>query len=323
MHHLPSGAILLPSLLFAFGGHTIHAEEFALRDAPGTSLDILQNDRIIARYVYKHDVSTPAARLEAYKPYLHVFDAGGHAPITKGAGGYSTHHRGIFIGWNKISANGKSYDRWHMQGGDQIHEKFLAQSATKDRATFTSLVRWTGGTQDSTLIEEERTLTVLPAPPPGYALIEMTSKLKAVAGETVLGGDPEHAGLHFRPADEIERSATTYLYPRENAAPHKDRDYPWFGESFTVGGNRYSVIYLNHSSNPKGAAISAYRDYGRFGAYFSMTIPAGGAQTIRARFLIVAGEFPTAEMIQQAWNEYADASEPTPRTTVKPAEVGK
>jgi hypothetical protein len=163
----------------------------------------------------------------------------------------------------------------------------------------------------------------LPAPAPAYALIDMASKLKAVAGETVLGGDPEHAGLHFRPADEIERGTNVYLYPKENAIPHKDRDYPWFGESFTVGGERYSVVYLNHPSNPKGAAISAYRDYGRFGAYFTDTIPAGGVQTIRARFLICAREFPTAEMIQQAWNEYADTSEPAPGTTVKPAEAGK
>ena len=64
--------------------------------------------------MYAHDVSTPERRLETYKPYLHVFDADGTAPITKGAGGDFTHHRGIFIGWNKISVGGKTMDRWHM-----------------------------------------------------------------------------------------------------------------------------------------------------------------------------------------------------------------
>ncbi|MEO7319308.1 MAG: DUF6807 family protein, partial [Chthoniobacteraceae bacterium] len=141
--------------------------------------------------------------------------------------------------------------------------------------------------------------------------------------ETVLAGDPEHAGLQFRPANEVARKETVYLYPKANAAPHKDRDYPWFGETFTLSGKRYSVVYLNHPENPKGAAISAYRDYGRFGAYFKTTIPAGGTANFRARFLVQSGELPTAEVIQKLWNEYAGATEPVPQTTTKPAEVSK
>ena len=144
-----------------------------------------------------------------------------------------------------------------------------------------------------------------------------------MGGETVLTGDPEHAGLHFRPAQEIERKETVYLYPKAEAQPKKDRDYPWFGETFTLSGKRYSVVYLNHPGNPKDAAISAYRDYGRFGAYFMTTIPAGETATFRARFLVQEGELPSAEVIQKLWNEYAGASEPVPQTTTKPAEISK
>ena len=273
--------------------------------------------------MYAHDVSTPERRVETFKPYLHVFDADGNAPITKGAGGLFTHHRGIFIGWHKMTVAGVRLDRWHMAKGDQIHEKFLAQKAGADGASFTSLVRWTGETPESTAVEDERTMAFLPPPAGAYALVDFTSRVKAVGGETVLEGDPEHAGLHFRPADEVVKTETVYLYPVANAQPHKDRDYPWFGESFTLAGKRYSVVYLNHPGNPKGAAISAYRDYGRFGAYFKTTVAQGETATFRARFLVQAGELPTPEAIQKLWNEYAGAAEPVPQTTTKPAEVSK
>jgi len=81
-------------------------------------------------------------------------------------------------------------------------------------------VVWTGASRDETLIEEARTMQFSSPPPGAFASLEWTSALKAVAGDTVLDGDPEHAGLHFLPTD---------------ANAHKDRDYPW-------GGTTYSTI---------------------------------------------------------------------------------
>jgi hypothetical protein len=313
--------ILLP--LIALTPLAVFAQGFSFKDTPGQHLDVLRDGKLLARYMTAHDISSKARREETYKPYLHVFDPTGSATITKGPGGTFPHHRGIFIGWNKINAGGQSYDRWHMKGGDQVHEKFLAQTAEKDRASFTSLVKWEGATPAETIIEEERTFTFLPAPAPAYALIDVVSKLKAVAGEAVLGGDKEHAGLQFRPVEEVDRTKTNYLFPGENADVKKDRDYPWFGDSFTIGGQRYSVVYLNHPANPKDAEVSAYRDYGRFGAYFKATIGHGNTQEIRARFLVVAGEMPPVELIQKTWNEYAGKNDPVPKTTAKAADVSK
>ncbi len=317
---LAGGCFLITSIAARGAG-------FELKDHPGESLDVLQNGKIVARYIDAHDFSSKEKRMETYKPYLAVFDADGSAPITKGAGGDFTHHRGIYIGWMKIGVNGKTYDRWHMktgkeEKGSQTHEKFSTQEADAKHATFTSLVKWTGD-GDEAIIEEKRTFTFLPPPKPAYALIDTVSEIKAVAGETKLDGDPEHAGLQFRPANEVERKETTYLYPKENADPHKDTDYPWIGETFTLKGKKYSVVFLNHPSNPKGARISAYRDYGRFGIFPVTTIPKDGTATIRARFLVSEGELPAVDAIQKAWNEYAGAKEPTPKTTAKPAEFGK
>lgn len=315
-------AILLSSALFALFALPAFAGGYSFHDEKGQHLDVLRDGKIVARYMYAHDKSTAERLHETYKPYLHVFDAEGKAPITKGPGGTFTHHRGIYIGWNKLNIAGKIYDRWHMKGGEQVHEKFLSQKADSESATFTSLVRWTGDGPEA-ILEEERTLTFLPAPAPAYAVIEMTSKLKAVGGETKLDGDPEHAGLQFRPAEAVDRKVTTYVYPVENAEPHKDKDYPWVGETFGLGGKQYSVVYLNHPENTKEASCSAYRDYGRFGFWFKGTIPAGGTQTLRARFIIAEGEMLSAEVIQKARNQFAGTNDPVPSVTKKPAEGGK
>src|SRR5690606_20786060 len=90
-----------------------------------------------------------------------------------------------------------------------------------------------------------------------------------------------------------------------------------------LGGKRYSVVYLNHPGNPRGARHSAYRDYGRFGSFWTATIPAGGTLEIRARFLIAEGELPSAEAVQKLWNDYTGKNEPTPKFTTKPAETSK
>ena len=295
------GASLLP-------GRTATAADagFTFREQPGVSLDVLRDGKNVARYMCGYDTATPERRDETYKPYLHVFDTDGREPITKGPGGEFPHHRGIFIGWNKLTVGGKAYDRWHMKDGAQIHRKFLAQKAGADQASFTSLVQWTGQ-GDEAILEEERTHTFSRGTAPTYLVVDVSSRLKAVAGEAKLDGDREHAGLHFRASAEVDRSKTTFLLPTEKADPVKDRDYPWFAESFTLRGKRFSVAYLNHPNNPTGTEVSAYRNYGRFGAFFRDTIPAGGERTIRVRFLVMDGELPGRETVQSAYQAFAGA----------------
>jgi mono/diheme cytochrome c family protein/glucose/arabinose dehydrogenase len=82
-------SVFLPCFAFA------ESAGFAFQDKAGEHLEVLSGGKIVARYMYAHDVSTPARQAETYKPYLHVFDAAGAGPITKGAGGSFTHHRGI------------------------------------------------------------------------------------------------------------------------------------------------------------------------------------------------------------------------------------
>ena len=297
---------------------------FTLQDKPGECLEVILDGKIAARYVYAHDTSTPARRLETYKTYVHVFDAEGKAPITKGAGGDFTHHRGIFIGWNKIGFNGKTYDRWHMNNGEQVHQKFLDRKAGAEEAVVACLLHW-NDEAGKPIVEETRTLTFRRAPAPARLVVDFATVLAAPQGDVKLEGDPEHAGIHYRPANEVVRKETVYVFPKEGANAHKDLDYPWVGETYVLDGKKHSVVEMNHPGNPKGTKYSAYRDYGRFGAFFTAEIKQGAVLAVKYRFLVADGEMPGTEVIQKNWDAFAGVTAPTPvpKAYVVPSEQPK
>ncbi|MFA6544287.1 MAG: PmoA family protein [Limisphaerales bacterium] len=296
------------------------ADGFAFADTPGKHLDVTAGGRPLVRFMYAYDPATKESLHDTYKPFLHVFAPGGDKLITKGPGGQFTHHRGIFIGWNKIAFNGKSHDRWHMTGGEQVHQKFLRQDAAAGRATFTALIHWNDAEKQAFLVEE-RTFTVRRVP--AGTLIDFSAKLSAPRGDVKLDGDPEHAGVHFRPANELDPKGTVYSFPTEKPDAHKDTDYPWVGETFMLDGAAYSVVEMNHPGNPAGTRWSAYRDYGRFGAFPVAEIKQGGAFTFNYRFLIANGELPGAEVINPLYSEFTGTSAPAAKVTKVPAEQPK
>ena len=108
-------------------------ETFSWKDTEGQYLDLLFDGRRVTRYMYAYDTSTPQRVFETYKPLHHVFDAQGKNLLTNGPDGeheYTKkikypHHRGIFVGWNRLEFGGQRYDLWHMPGVAQVHQKFL------------------------------------------------------------------------------------------------------------------------------------------------------------------------------------------------------
>lgn len=284
---------------------------------PG-QLDVLKDGKIVARYMHAYDQSTPERAHETYKPYLHVFDAEGKAPITKGAGGQYTHHRGIFLGFSKLGFEGERFDLWHMKGVEQVHQKFLKQEAEDEQAVFTSLIHW-NDKEGQPILKEERTFTIANGPDPAYVAITMDSSLLAERGDVELTGDPEHAGAQFRPANEVNRNKTVYYFPGENTDPKKVKDLRWVGESFSIGDKQYSVVILNSPENPKGTVFSAYRDYGRFGAYPSFTIKQGESKKLHYRWMVKSGDMFAPQKIHTTWLDlFSDVDEPTPEVTVRP-----
>ena len=293
------------------------ATGFSVEDRTNEYLEVMLDGRIVCRYMYAYDNSTPDRLHETYKPYLHVFDADGERPITKGFGGHFTHHRGIFIGWNKIQFKGKSYDRWHMTGGEIVHQKFLDTRANSDGAEIVSLTHWHDENQVP-MIEEIRTMSISHVSQPFRLRIDFSAQLKALGSDVFLDGDPEHAGVQYRPANEVIPEETTYIFPKEKADPTADLDYPWVGETYTLHEKRYSVVEMNHPNNPKETKFSAYRDYGRFGAFFTHLIEADETLNITYRFLIADGEMPATDVIQRDWENFTGVEQQTsvPKITV-------
>ncbi|WAC21032.1 PmoA family protein [Luteolibacter sp. SL250] len=290
---------------------------FSVKDAPAEGrLDILEDGRLVGRYMYGRDKSSKNLDFDTAKTYLHVFDAEGKETITKGPGGELPHHRGIFIGWNKLTVGGKADDLWHMKGSEQLHQKFVDEKVDDTSASITSLVTWKGKS-GATLLEERRTMTFRKAPAPAYLLVDFTSTLTATAGEAKLEGDPEHAGLQFRPANEVDRGKTRFLFPKAEAVPLKDLDYPWVVESYVLRGKTYNVAFLNHPENPTGTRFSAYRDYGRFGAFYKTAVPKESPLTLKVRFVVGEGQLPEAAWIQEQANAFTGKSDPVPPTTLK------
>lgn len=319
----PIGSVKNPVFLLAasaslWSAAFAHAD-FQIKDTEKDHLDILHNGKVVVRYQYVYDNSSPERLAETYKPILHVFKPDGSAPITKGAGSQFTHHRGWFIGWSKISVQGTSIDRWHMKGGSIIHQKFLSQSATDKSATFKAQLAWEG-TTSAPVILEERTITVTEGPAPAYVQLDMHSELKSTAGEIKLDGDPEHAGFQFRPSELVDVSKTSYVFPKADADPKKDLDYAWVMENFTIQDRNYHVAFLNHPANPTETRFSAYRDYGRFGGFFRGVIPENGTFQLRGRLLVSEAAPLSAEVVQKASNAFTGKNDPTPTVTELPAD---
>jgi hypothetical protein len=186
----------------------LNALAFEFAQVDNNHVDVLNDGgKVVARMMMANDLSTPERHHETYKPYLHVFSTDGVTRLTKGSGFNFTHHRGIFLGFSKIAYGGKSYDRWHMKGGDQVVTKVRIQNGS-----FTAKINWQGDTKDAFLTEERKFSFTTPAKP-FYLGIEMSSAIKTVSGEADMNGDPEHAGAQFRPSELVDTKTTTPTKP--------------------------------------------------------------------------------------------------------------
>ena len=78
---------------------------------------------------------------------------------------------------------------------------------------------------------------------------------------------------------------------------------PWAALNFTLGEKKYFAQHMSHPTIPKGNIYSAYRDYGRFGAFCVDTIPKGESLRLRYRIVVGEGEMPSREACAK---RYAD-----------------
>jgi hypothetical protein len=260
------------------------------------------------------DDSSKASREETYKVFHHLYDPTGKQLVTKGSGGQYTHHRGLFFGFNRVTyGDGKKADVWHCSGdAHQSHEGILAAEAGPVLGRHRVAVDWHGVAKE-VFAQEQRELAVYSLP--GGWLVEFASRVRS-QGPVRLDGDPQHAGFHFRAAQEVAASTkgqTYYLRPSGKDEPGKTKnwpqnkdhvDLPWNCMSFVVGGRRYTAVYLDRPSNPKEARFSE-RDYGRFGSYFEYDLSPERPLEVVYRLWLQEGEL-TADQASALSADFVD-----------------
>jgi hypothetical protein len=104
----------------------------------------------------------------------------------------------------------------------------------------------------------------------------------------------------------VEKKKTKYLFPNGVTKVKGVKDLPWAAENYTLGGKEYGVVHMNAPTNPKGTVHSAYRDYGRFGAFFEKEIKKGDALELDYGFLILDGKLPAVEKIDGVWKTWSE-----------------
>jgi hypothetical protein len=296
------------------------AQERAASNAPAAafrwvedgrkSIELQYAGKPVIRYMcQRFDDSTADRRNETYKPFHHVFSPDGDVQLTKGdAGGLYPHHRGLFFGFNQVTyGGGKRCDVWHCtQGAHQSHERVLLHHADAESGGHVVAIDWHGRDKE-VFAHERRGMEVRKQA--GGLIIDFTSHLETSDGQPIhLDGDPQHAGFHFRAAQAVAADAAKETYylrtdgkgrldeTRNWAADSRDTkmnedctNRPWLAMCVLLGGKRYTVLYLDHPSNPKPARYSE-RNYGRFGSYFVTDVTREKPLDVKYRVWVQEGE---------------------------------
>ena len=250
-------------------------------------------DLVYARTpVYRHLTAfDPQRRDETYKPFHHLYGFHDDGFITKGPGGQYTHHRGLYVGWNKTKvAGGKEYDFWHCPDG--VAQRFTGydQSGETTGPVFArevSKTDWAAPDGKAVVRDTRAFMTWRPAE--GQTLIDVTIRLENAAGAPItLGGDPQHAGFQFRAAEEVQSTKTKYVRPPSARSEGDDvwTDCAWVAGLFKIKGRPYAVVHMNGPQNP-GPVVYSTRDYGRFGPFFTGELKPDEPITLRYRVLVL------------------------------------
>jgi hypothetical protein len=189
----------------------------------------------------------------------------------------------------------------------QVHQKFEELKAGPTMAQSTALIHWNAKDGKPMLVEHRR-IIVYRQSDPTVIMLDFLTELRAVRGDVLLDGDPEHAGIQYRAHNDVaaagKEGKATYLFHKDGIDPKKDHDLPWVAMSYGLESGRYVVQHMNHPNNPKPTIYSAYRDYGRFGAFFKKEITQDTGLTLRYRIIVSRGDMPERQRLAERYSAF-------------------
>ena len=264
--------------------------EKANPEGPGQVVDLLSAGKKVARLVYGEG---------QIKPFLHVFGTDGELVTNPGldkagdGAGLFNHHRGIFIGWNRVTSDLGKYDMWHKGGpGNGRYDIVKFENFVgNDFGKIVAHIKWRATKKDAqgsdVIINERRTFTV--SQPKGECT-QIDVSFEMVAERDVsLGGDLQHAGVHFRAHTEVatRKGETSYLWepksPKGKGRVIND-NHQWVRLLFPIGKRWYTAQEMNLPNN--GVKELSWRDYGRFGYFLPKNLKKGDPFNLKFRFVI-------------------------------------
>ncbi|MGH7202740.1 MAG: DUF6807 family protein [Planctomycetaceae bacterium] len=287
-------------------------------DAKAGTATLFYGEQPVLQYAYASDDSTPERTHETYKVFHHVYGPGTGEVITKGPGGKYTHHRGLFVGWNKTHVGEKTYDFWHMKNVRQKHASFAQLAADEQQGTMTAIIHWNDPEGHPVIVERRTVSAKMIQLENGPAWqIDWKTELNSEQGEIQLDGDRQHAGFQFRAAQEVaDHNSARYIRPEsfpqqeqavevnDRTGPDKHIDLGWLAMSYPLGENRYTVEYFEDPTVPRPSRYSE-RPYGRFGAFFQATLTPQKPLSMHYRLIVSEGELPERDAIQQRYEQFA------------------
>ena len=170
----------------------------------------------------------------------------------------------------------------------------------KNSATIVATIEWRGGAKDAggsdLLLTETRTL-IVSRPAAKTTRVDAQFTLKP-ARDLSLGGDLQHAGVHFRASASVQARAKDTAYVWEPDLDGKggkvaSKEMKWARYTFPIGERWYHATELNAPTNPVDEL--SWRDYGRFGFFFKKDLKKDESLTIRYRFLTELAEGVSAK----------------------------
>lgn len=272
-------------------------------DGLGSAVTATYQGKTVARFIYGEG---------QIKPYLHLFDDQGQ-PITNtgiDAEGEKIsqypHHRGIFIGWNQIKSELGNDDLWHLNKNATMEVTAIKKvKAAETYAEITAEISWNSAKADDSgnpqLLTETRTLRLAKDADTAHITVDAHFNLTAIRDLT-LGGDLQHAGVHFRANHALQKRAkeSHYLWhPEVDGGKGRivNEDMQWCALAFPREDQWYLALQLNSPDN-KTQEVS-WRDYGRFGFFFNEDLKKGQSLQIKHRFHILPIEGDLNDETQQ------------------------
>jgi len=302
--------LLLVSASFA-------ADEFEWKESAPGQLDLMYGSAPVLRYMHAFDTSTPELQHATYKVFHHVFGPTSGKVITKGPGGQYTHHRGLYVGWNKTQTKDGSFDFWHCKSGAHLRHVKLIRNSGGQNGSMTAEIHW-NDPDGKPVIVETRTVSVSVTDVGGSRawVIDWSTSLESKRGDINLRGDRQHAGFQFR-ASQAVAEAKSARYVRPTGFPEQteafqvgDKGDPpahinlnWFSMNYPIEDSHYNIEYFEAPGQPQPSLYSE-RPYGRFGAFYKADLKEGIPLKMTYRVIVSEGGVPRQAEIQGRYDSW-------------------